>query len=90
MNRKEAIERIQELVSTEEINKCLEILRQPITLAEFLGWEEDVIYVDNDTNITYKIQDDNLLEIIGQSLVIDSVYCFSKFSIEELRKFKKL
>ena len=37
MNRKEVIERIQELVSTEEINKCLEILRQPITLAEFLG-----------------------------------------------------
>lgn len=89
MNRKETIERIQELVATEEINKCLEILRQPITLADFLGWEEDVIYVDNDTNIMYKIQNDNLLEIIGQSLVIDSAYCFSKFSIEELRKFKK-
>lgn len=44
MNRKEAIEKIQELVATEEINKCLEILRQPITLADFLGWEEDVEY----------------------------------------------
>lgn len=58
MNKKEAIERIQELVATEEINKCLEILRQPITLADFLGWEEDVIYTDG--NVYYKIQNGNL------------------------------
>lgn len=91
MNKKEAIERIQELVATEEINKCLEILRQPMSLADFLGWEEDVIYVDTEyPEYIYKIKNDTLYEIIGQSLVIDSVYCFSKFSIEELRKFKKL
>ena len=54
MNKKEAIERIQELVATEEINKCLEILRQPITLADFLGMEENVIYTDG--NIYYKIK----------------------------------
>lgn len=44
MNRKETIERIQELVATEEINKCLEGLRQPITLAGLLCWEEDIEY----------------------------------------------
>ena len=53
MNKKEAIERIQELVATEEINKCLEILRQPITLADFLGWEEGVEYKNWDSR--YKI-----------------------------------
>lgn len=58
MNKKEAIERIQELVATEEINKCLEILRQPITLTDFLGWEENAIYTDG--NIYYKIQNGNL------------------------------
>lgn len=58
MNKKQAIERIQELVATEEINKCLEILRQPITLAEFLGWEEDVIYTGG--KVYYKIQNGNL------------------------------
>lgn len=58
MNKKEAIERIQELVATEEINKCLEILRQPITLTDFLGWEENAIYTDG--NVYYKIQNGNL------------------------------
>lgn len=58
MNKKEAIERIQELVATEEINKCLEILRQPVTLAEFLGMEENVIYTDG--KVYYKIQNGNL------------------------------
>jgi hypothetical protein len=65
MNKKQAIERIQELVATEEINKCLEILRQPITLADFLGWEEDKVYIfDN-----YKLKISN-----------GSVLYFSKFS----------
>ena len=75
--------------SKNRIDLVIEELEKPISLADFLGWEEDVVYVDNDTNIMYKIQNENLLEIIGQSLVIDSAYCFSKFSIEELRKFKK-
>ena len=58
MNRKEAIERIQELVATEEINKCLEILKQPITLADFLGWEEDVEY--NAFDERYKVVNNEL------------------------------
>lgn len=58
MNKKEAIERIQELVATEEINKCLEILRQPITLADFLGWEEGVEYKNGGGR--YKIIDNEL------------------------------
>lgn len=106
MNRQEIITKIQNDINKffksyesigederellNEIFDDVEKLRQPITLAEFLGWEEDVVYFDNDTNIMYKIQDDNLLEIIGQSLVIDSIYNFSDFSIKELRKFKKM
>lgn len=99
MNRQEIIEQIKLIqagLTQDDNNKSkrrldlvIEELKKPISLADFLGWEEDVIYVDKDTNIMYKIQDDNLLEIIGQILVIDSAYCFSKFSIEELRKFKK-
>lgn len=100
MNRQEIIEQLKIIQagltqddnnkSKNRIDAVIENLKQPITLADFLGWEEDVIYVDKDTNIMYKIQDDNLLEIIGQSLTIDSSYCFSKFSIEELRQFKKI
>ena len=99
MNRQEIIEQLKLIQagltqgdnnkSKNRIDAVIENLKQPITLADFLGWEENTIYVDNDTNIMYKIQDDNLCEIIGQSLVIDSSYCFSKFSIEELRQFKK-
>lgn len=97
MNRQEIISQIKLIqagLTQDDNNKSkrrldlvIEELKKPISLADFLGWEEDVIYVDKDTNIMYKIQDDNLLEIIGQILVIDSAYCFSKFSIEELRKF---
>lgn len=100
MNRQEIIEQLKLIQAglTQDDNKksksridlVIENLKYPITLAEFLGWEEDVVYFDNDTNIMYKIQDDNLLEIIGQSLVIDSIYNFSDFSIKELRKFKKM
>lgn len=106
MNRQEIVTKIQNKINkfyknnvcTEnerqllnEIFDEVEILRQPISLADFLGWEEDVIYVDTEyPEYIYKIKNNTLYEIIGQSLVIDSVYCFSKFSIEELRKFKKL
>ena len=99
MNRQEIISQIKLIQagltqddnhkSKRRLDLVIEELKKPISLADFLGWEEDVIYVDKDTNIMYKIQNDNLLEIIGQILVIDSAYCFSKFSIEELRKFKK-
>ena len=99
MNRQEIIEQLKLIQagltqddnnkSKNRIDAVIENLKQPITLADFLGWEENAIYVDNDTNIMYKIQDDSLCEIIGQSLVIDSSYCFSKISIKELRQLKK-
>ena len=41
-----------------EIFDEVEILRQPITLAEFLGWEEDVVYTNGKLN--YKIKRDSL------------------------------
>ena len=37
------------------IDTVIENLKQPITLADFLGWEEDVIYTDG--NIYYKVKD---------------------------------
>lgn len=41
-----------------EIFDEVEILRQPITLTEFLGWEEDVVYTNGKFN--YKIKRDSL------------------------------
>lgn len=96
MNREEALKIIEENrifyrdYKKEQFDEALEYLKQPITLADFLGWEENVVYVDTEyPEYIYKIKNDTLYEIIGQSLVIDCSYCFSKFSIEELRQFKK-
>lgn len=68
MNRKEIIERLKLIQagltqddnnkSKNRIDAVIENLKQPITLADFLGWEEDVIYTDG--NIYYKIQNGNL------------------------------
>ncbi len=101
MNRQEIISQIKLIqagLTQDDNNKSkrrldlvIEELEKPMSLADFLGWEEDVIYVDTEyPEYIYKIKNDTLYEIIGQSLVIDSAYCFSKFSIEELRKFKKM
>lgn len=97
MNREEALKIIEENrifyrdYKKEQFDEALEYLKQPITLADFLGWEENVVYVDTEyPEYIYKIKNDTLYEIIGQSLVIDCSYCFSKFSIEELRQFKKI
>lgn len=91
MNKKEAIERIQELVATEEINKCLEILRQPITLADFLGMEENVIYTDG--NIYYKIKNENLF--FKTNGKIPQVWTLSRYNnylnfYNEFRELKKV
>lgn len=101
MNRQEIISQIKLIQagltqddnnkSKNRIDLVIENLKQPITLADFLGWEENVVYVDTEyPEYIYKIKNDTLYEIIGQSLVIDCSYCFSKFSIEELRQFKKI
>ena len=73
MNRQEIVTKIQNKINkfyknnvcTEnerqllnEIFDEVEILRQPITLAEFLGWEEDVIYTDG--TAYYKIQNNSI------------------------------
>ena len=88
MNKKQAIERIQELVATKEINKCLEILRQPITLADFLGWEEDVIYVDENNN-PYKITKDSLFEFTNNKWEYCNYYTFNFYCYWFLRNCKK-
>lgn len=85
MNRQEAIERIQELVATKEINKCLEILRQPITLSEFLGWEEDVEYEWNDYR--YKISEGSILYC---SLFSNKYEMFCDKDLSKLREAKKV
>lgn len=85
MNRKEAIERIQELVATEEINKCFEILRQPMSLADFLGWEEDVEYELND--YIYKISKGSILY---RSLFSGKYEMFCSKYLSQLREAKKV
>ena len=44
--------------SKNRIDTVIENLKQPITLADFLGWEENAIYTDG--NVYYKIQNGNL------------------------------
>ena len=68
MNRQEIIEQLKLIQagltqddnnkSKNRIDAVIENLKQSITLADFLGWEEDVIYTDG--NIYYKIQNGNL------------------------------
>lgn len=75
MNRQEIIERLKLIQagltqddnnkSKNRIDAVIENLKQPITLADFLGWEEDKVYIfDN-----YKLKISN-----------GSVLYFSKFS----------
>lgn len=87
MNKKQAIERIQELVATKEINECLEILRQPISLAELLGWEEDAIYTDG--FIYYKVKDGALYFKIKENWKLSR--CNDNFNIfYKLRQLEKV
>lgn len=68
MNRQEIIERLKLIQagltqddnnkSKNRIDAVIENLKQPITLADFLGWEENVIYTDG--NVYYKVKDERL------------------------------
>ena len=68
MNRQEIIEQLKLIQagltqddnnkSKNRIDAVIENLKQPISLADFLGWEENVIYTDG--NVYYKIQNENL------------------------------
>ena len=74
MNRKETLEKLENYFywaysnaeydeetgqkQKQALEDIIEYLRQPITLADFLGWEENVIYTDG--NVYYKIQNGNL------------------------------
>jgi hypothetical protein len=65
MNRQEIIEQLKLIQagltqddnnkSKNRIDAVIENLKQPITLADFLGWEENAIYTDG--NIYYKVKD---------------------------------
>lgn len=72
MNRQEIITNIQNKLNSAYLTKDrekvdeiigivfdeVEKLRQPITLADFLGWEENAIYTDG--KVYYKIKNGNL------------------------------
>lgn len=71
MNRKEAIKKLDSIIEyyrieiedkgmDEEIAEIMEALEEPITLADFLGWEEGVVYEHNSEK--YKIEDGRLVE----------------------------
>ena len=79
MNKKQA---------TEEINKCLEILRQPISLADFLGWEEDVVYTNGRLN--YKIEHDSLFCYDNGSWGLSGYNDDFKNTISKFREFEKI
>lgn len=65
MNRQEIIERLKLIQagltqddnnkSKNRIDAVIENLKQPATLTDFLGWEENAIYTDG--NIYYKVKD---------------------------------
>lgn len=69
MNRQEIIEQLKLIQagltqddnnkSKNRIDAVIENLKQPVTLADFLGWEENAIYC-TDGNVYYKIQNGNL------------------------------
>lgn len=48
----------KEIKYDNDLKNIIEYLRQPITLAEFLGWEENKIYIF--FNLPYMVKDDEL------------------------------
>lgn len=69
MNRKEAIQVIEENRihyrdwNQEEFDKAIEKLKEPITLSDLLGWEEEVEYEYDD--IRYQIENGKLFYFIN-------------------------
>lgn len=76
MNRQEIIERLKLIQagltqddnnkSKNRIDAVIENLKQPATLADFLGWEENAICTD--ANVYYKIQNGNLFFKINRKI----------------------
>lgn len=75
MNKKEAIEQLKNITSVpsmfidETIKELVEVLKKPMTLEEFLGWEEGVEYKANCE--LYKIENDTLKIRYGKRWVDD-------------------
>lgn len=105
MNREEIIIQIQDklnkaymLKDREEADRIIKSifddvdkLRQPITLAEFLGWEEDVDYEYNCINCIYKIKNNTLYKFnhIKNEFEVSNLSLYSR-NIKILRQAKKI
>ncbi|MFL8888674.1 hypothetical protein [Helcococcus kunzii] len=95
MNRKDAIKVIEENRiqyrdwKQEEFDKAIEKLKEPLTLADFLGWIEDVEYEVEDLGVL-KVKNNRLFR---KSEECSSGWCnFALFTdkIEDLRQAKKV
>lgn len=105
MNREEIITKIQDklnkaymLKDREEADRIIgsifddvDKLRAPITLAEFLGWEEDVDYEYNYTNSIYKVKDNTLYKFnyIKNEFEVSNL-SLGSININMLRQAKKI
>ena len=87
-NCKSIIENERELLS--EIFDDVEKLRRPVTLAEFLGWEEDVEYEFFDKTL-YKAIDNNLYSFNTTTKEwYFTSFDFCNYDISQLRQAKKV
>lgn len=105
MNREEALEKLQNFYNwyndnefdfdkekyNDDLKNIIEYLRQPITLAEFLGWEEDVDYEYNCINCIYKIKNNTLYKFnhIKNEFEVSNLSLYSR-NIKILRQAKKI
>lgn len=102
MNRKEALQilrdmfdyywaEIKEKRRDEEITEIMEALEQPATLADFLGWEEDVKY--EWSGDWYKVKGNTISWFDAKSRVtwidVTNIYCGVDVDLERLLEFKK-
>ena len=97
MNRQEIIEQLKLIQagltqddnnkSKNRIDAVIENLKQPITLAEFLGWEEDVEY-EFDKKI-YKVIDNNLYSKFQKNFSLN-LASLCNYDISRLRQAKKV
>nr|DAT08438.1 MAG TPA: hypothetical protein [Caudoviricetes sp.] len=97
MNRQEIIERLKLIQagltqddnnkSKNRIDAVIENLKQPITLADFLGWEENVEY-EFDKKI-YKVIDNNLYSKFQKDFSLN-LASLCNYDISRLRQAKKV
>lgn len=72
-----------------EMKEAIEVLEQPMTLAEFLGWEEDVEYKKGE-NIVWMISGGQLyIKSIRENDWYKASYEWNESDIERLRAYKK-